>query len=211
MKTTLISFLHKFLTLYYLEYPRNLVDELYDGFLSVQDILFADVQAKYQRLSKKEIEYNFLNILQKDTTIEAILYYRLERALFLKNPQHELLPFLANLMKIKTGMELYYSTEIGPGFNIQHGFGIVIGPRHKIGSNFIIHQGVTLGQKNVFSPDEAIVIGNDVTLFAGAKVLGKVSIGDNVQVGANAVLLYDAEPNSVYAGVPAKKVRTIIA
>jgi serine O-acetyltransferase len=186
-----------------------LIDELFNAFSSIREIIYKDIQAKYNYLDVDSIERNFVDLIQKDTTIEAILYYRVERALFLTSPDHEFLPFLANLMRIKTCMDLYYSTEIGPGLNIQHGFGIVIGPRHKIGSNFTIHQGVTLGQKKLYSPNESIEIGDHVTLFAGARILGNIAIGDYVQVGANSVLIHNAEAKSVYAGIPAKKVRTL--
>ena len=109
-------------------------------------------------------------------------------------------------MKIRTGAELYYSTAIGPGFLVQHGVGIVLGPRNRIGKNFTIHQGVTLGQRQLHSPGESITIGDDCTVFAGAKVLGTVRLGDGVRLGANAVLLTDAEPHCTYAGIPAVKV-----
>ena len=95
--------------------------------------------------------------------------------------------------------------NIGQGLNIQHGIGVVIGARNKIGNNCIIHQGVTIGQRRLYSPHECAVIGNNVTIFAGAKIVGSVRIGDDVQIGANAVLLSDAEPNSTYVGIPARK------
>jgi serine O-acetyltransferase len=109
-------------------------------------------------------------------------------------------------MKVKTGMEIYYSTEIGPRLIIMHGVGVVIGPRNRIGSDFIVYHNVTLGQRHVSSSHQTMVIGDHCTILAGAKILGSVKLGDHVTVGANAVLLTDAVSNSTYVGVPAVKV-----
>jgi serine O-acetyltransferase len=142
--------------------------------------------------------------IDQDPALEAIFLYRLERQIFLTESDSIILPYLASMMKRRTGSELYYSTQIGSGFNVQHGFGIVVGPRYQIGDNFTIHQGVTLGQKNLNSPNERIIIGNNVTLFANSVVLGNVKIGNNVKLGANSVLLTDAIENGIYVGAPAK-------
>jgi len=206
MEKLFVSYLDKFLSLYYFHYPKDLTFSLFPYFESIKDILIIDIQFKYPQYDKRDLLGDALFYkLQLDTTIEAVFYYRLERAIFLKQPNHPLLPYLANLMRMKTGIELYYSTEIGQGLNIQHGMGIIIGARNKIGNNCIIHQGVTIGQRRLYSPHESAVIGNNVTIFAGAKIVGSISIGDNVQIGANAVLLNDAESNFTYVGIPARK------
>ena len=174
--------------------------------IAFEEIQF-DIAFKYSGKIKVNDEKELVELLQNDPTLEAIFLYRLERAIYLKEDNNEFLPILASYMRIRTGSEIYYSTDIGKGFNVQHGFGIVIGPRFKIGNNFTIHQGVTLGQKNLYSPDEVITVGNNVTIFAGASILGNINIGDNAKIGANSVVLTDIEENSVYAGVPAKRVK----
>ena len=116
------------------------------------------------------------------------------------------LPYFANLMRTKTAIEIYYSADIGPRFNIGHGAGLVIGPGHVIGSDFVAYDGVTLGQRHPRHPRETIIVGNHCKVCTGAKVLGQVRIGDHVRVAANAVLLTDAEAYCTYAGVPAVKV-----
>lgn len=202
-----ISYLNKYLEANFFRYPQELVPDLFQYFIAVKSLLIADIRAKsLQFTSNKLLNNEIFDSLQLDITLEAIFYYRLERAIFLACPEHPLLPYLANLMRIRTGIEIYYTTEIGAGFSIYHGTGIVIGPRHKIGKNFIIHQGVTLGQKRPFFSNESIVIGNNVIVFAGAKIIGNVTIGDNVIIGANSVLLSDAETNYNYAGIPARKI-----
>ena len=174
--------------------------------VSLNEALF-DANSKYK---VKGISFNknkFLDLLQTEPTIEAVFFYRLQRNIFLKDPSNTILPYLASVMRRRTHCEIYYSTDIGPGFNIQHGFGIVIGPRYKIGKNFIIHQGVTLGQKNVNNPDETINIGDNVVLFSGVTIVGDITIGNNSLIGANSVLLKNVESNSTYAGIPAKKIK----
>ncbi|NCP84265.1 MAG: serine acetyltransferase [Bacteroidetes bacterium] len=166
-----------------------------------------DFNIKFKNKNCTFYEKDVLSLIQSDPTLESVFYYRLERQLFLNNKENPLLGYLASLMKRRTGSEIYYSTEIAKGFNIQHGFDIVIGPRYLIGENFTIHQGVTLGQKNLNSPDEKITIGNSVTIFAGAKILGNITIGDNSMVAANAVIISDIEPNSIYGGIPGKRLK----
>jgi serine O-acetyltransferase len=209
LEDILIEYLTKFFGLYFISYPKEQFKDLSNFLADIGKSLEEDIQFKYPRYTTEEIaDANKLRmIIQLDSTIEAVFLYRLERATFLSDPDHPLLPYLANLMKMRTGAELYYSTEIGSRFQIQHGVGIVIGPRNQIGNNFMIHQGVTIGQRHPYSPHEKAIIGNDVIIYAGAKVLGNVIIGNNVQIGANAVLTTDADSDSVYAGVPAQKIR----
>ncbi len=98
---------------------------------------------------------------------------------------------------------LYIMTpDIGGGLFIQHGFSTYIAAR-SIGENCWINQQVNIGYKdNTGSP----VIGNNVTVTCGAVVLGPITIGDNVTIGANAVVIKDCPPDTVWGGVPAKKI-----
>lgn len=172
---------------------------------SVLEIFYTDVMSKYPIFNQINNERELIKVVQGDCTLLACLLYRIERELFLKGKDPDILALLANLMRTRTGIELYYSTKIGKGLNIQHGTGIVVGPRYIIGDNFLIHQGVTLGQRR--GPNDIINIQNNVSIFAGAKILGNIFIGDNVKIAANAVLLIDAIENSTYAGIPASKIR----
>lgn len=173
---------------------------------TIEQTIF-DANEKYKGRREIYSEHELLDLVQIEPTMEAVFLYRLEREIFLNDSGNPLLSFLASLMHRRTGCEIYYSTEIGKGFNIQHGFGIVIGPRYKIGDYFTIHQGVTLGQKNLNSPNEQITIGDHVTVFSGTTILGNLNIGNNASIGANSVLLKDAEENSIYVGSPAKRVK----
>lgn len=107
------------------------------------------------------------------------------------------------------GIEIAVVCKIGPGLFFPHTQGTVIGAV-SIGANAVIYQGVTLGARDLdFTYDEAHrpVIGNNVVVGAGAKVLGGLAVGNNVVVGANSVLLIDVPDDVVVAGMPAKIVK----
>lgn len=104
------------------------------------------------------------------------------------------------------GIELAVRCEIGPGLCFAHTQGIVIGAR-SIGSNALIYHQVTLGAKNMdmaYDPMQRPLVGDNVVLGAGAKVLGGITIGDNSIIGANAVVTHDIPANVVAGGIPAR-------
>lgn len=93
------------------------------------------------------------------------------------------------------------SQEIGGGLFIQHGFATVLAAQ-SVGENCWINQQVTVGYTGSGHPP---IIGNDVMITCGAKVLGSINIGDGAVIGANAVVVKDVEPGAIMVGVPAKK------
>ena len=97
------------------------------------------------------------------------------------------------------------TNDIGGGLIIQHGFATIISAE-KIGKNCKIYQQVTIGYTHDL---KAPVLGDNVEVCCGAKVLGGITIGDNVLIGANAVVIKDVPANSVVAGVPAKVIKTL--
>lgn len=104
----------------------------------------------------------------------------------------------------KTGIQIPIGTHVDEGLKFFHYGCIIIAQSAKIGKNASIHQGVTIGR--VFAGHYAGVptIGDNVVIFAGAKVLGNVVVGDNAVIGANSVVTKDVPANAVVAGVPAK-------
>ena len=97
------------------------------------------------------------------------------------------------------------TNDIGGGLIIQHGFSTIISAE-KIGNNCKIYQQVTIG----FDHDlKAPVIGDNVEVCCGAKVIGGITVGDNVLIGANAVVIKDVPSNSVVAGVPAHVIKRL--
>lgn len=118
------------------------------------------------------------------------------------------LRFLARLLsqttRFFTGVEIHPAAQIGRRLFIDHGMGVVIGETAVIGDDCVLYHGVTLGGTSTSRVKRHPTLGDRVMVGAGAKLLGNITIGDDSQVGANAVVLVDAPANSTMAGVPAK-------
>ncbi|WKD58760.1 serine O-acetyltransferase EpsC [Corynebacterium caspium] len=111
---------------------------------------------------------------------------------------------LAQFTRFLTGVEIHPGATIGRRFFIDHGMGIVIGETAEIGDNVMLYHGVTLGGQVLTQTKRHPTLEDNVTVGAGAKVLGPVVIGAGSAIGANAVVTKDVPPNSIAVGVPAK-------
>ena len=109
---------------------------------------------------------------------------------------------LYKLVQILTGIELPCEVPVGRNFVIDHFGGIIISGYAKFGDNCRIRDGVVVGLRRV-EDKRAPIVGNNVDIGSGAKLLGQIKIGDNVLIGANAVVLCDVPDNSIAVGVPA--------
>lgn len=109
----------------------------------------------------------------------------------------------------KYNIFIFKDVTIGRNLNFPHPTGIVIGKGAVIGNDVTIYQQVTIGGKNIGDTKTGRIpeIEDGVVLFAGAKILGDVKIAKQTRVGANAVVLNDTEAGSVYAGIPAKRIK----
>lgn len=105
-------------------------------------------------------------------------------------------------VQIACGIELPCEVELGRNFVIDHSGGIVISGYAKFGDNCRIRNGVVVGLSRVGDPC-APLIGSNVDIGAGAKLLGRITVGDNCLIGANAVVICDVPPDSIAVGVPA--------
>ena len=137
-----------------------------------------------------------------------VLLYRLTQAL-----QRCHLSPLAKCMSLLNfllfGIEIATTCSIGPGLFLPHTHGTVIGAS-RIGRNAVIYQGVTVGARDLdFTYDEEHrpVLGDDIILGAGSKILGGISLGDGVVVAANAVVLISVPDYCTVGGVPAKIIK----
>lgn len=101
------------------------------------------------------------------------------------------------------GIELPHTARIGRRVVFEHQHGIVVHGSAIIGDDCILRQGVTLGIRSLDRRDEAPVLGRRVNVGAGAKILGRVVVGDGAAIGANAVVLEDVPSGAVVVGVPA--------
>jgi len=109
---------------------------------------------------------------------------------------------LFKLINIVTGIEFPCEVEIGKNFVIDHFGGIVVSGMARFGDNCRIRNGVVVGLSRVGEP-HAPVFGNNVDIGTGAKILGSITVGNNVLIGANAVVIRDVPDNSIAVGVPA--------
>jgi len=117
---------------------------------------------------------------------------------------------LSMLNFIIFGIEIAARCEIGPGLYFPHTQGTVVGA-WSIGKNAVIYQGVTLGAKELdfaYSEETRPKLDDNVTIGAGAKVLGGVQLGRGARVGANAVVVTSIPEGALAVGVPAKIANT---
>ncbi|ENV71570.1 hypothetical protein F946_02929 [Acinetobacter johnsonii ANC 3681] len=139
--------------------------------------------------------------------MNAITFYRISNWLY----RHKI-PFIPLIIKyfifLIFNSVVPYSTKIGKGSKFAYGaIGVVLHSKTIIGEKVIIGQGVTVGRQ--LDPDGIPVIGDNVYISAGARILGGITIGNNVIVGANSVVVKDVPDNSIVAGVPAKIIRQV--
>jgi serine acetyltransferase len=104
------------------------------------------------------------------------------------------------------GIELPFTTKLGRRVIIEHQGDIVVHGFATLGDDCIIRQGVTIGNRHMDRPLEAPILGAGVNVGAGAKILGKLTIGDKANIGANAVVTRDVEACDTVVGIPARSV-----
>ncbi len=114
---------------------------------------------------------------------------------------------IAYLSRAVTGVEIHPAARIGDGFFIDHGSGVVIGETAEIGDRVTLYQGVTLGGTGLEPGKRHPTVGDDVTVGAGAKLLGPISVGAGAKVGANTVVVEDVPPGATIVGNPGHQVR----
>ncbi len=109
---------------------------------------------------------------------------------------------ISHLGRALTGIEIHPCAQIGEGFFIDHGMGVVIGETTIIGDNCHLFQGVTLGGTSTKRAKRHPTLGNGVVVGAGAKIIGAVNIGDDAKIGAGSVVVTNVPPNATVVGVP---------
>ena len=114
-----------------------------------------------------------------------------------------------NRLARRYGVHVGHFAQIGPGLKFPHPTSIVIGGGVKIGSNVRLFQQVTIGGAPRKNDNRIFRRGNNVTVYPGAKFVGNGCVGNNVLVGANAVVTKPYGDNIVLAGVPAKVIRNL--
>ena len=135
--------------------------------------------------------------------LHAIWAYRIAHVLWkrgLKLPAR----ILSQFTRFLTGVEIHPGATIGRRFFIDHGMGVVIGETADIGDGVMLYHGVTLGGQVLTQTKRHPTLEDNVTVGAGAKVLGPITIGEGSAIGANAVVTKDVPANHIAVGIPAK-------
>lgn len=146
------------------------------------------------------------------STLEVLLCYPGVHALMFHRLGHRLwhagwttlARFVSHVSRFLTGIEIHPAAKIGRGLFIDHGMGIVIGETAEIGDNVSLLQGVTLGGTSTRREKRHPTLGNNVTVGAGAKIIGGFRIGDGSRIGAGSVVVREVPPNCVVVGVPGR-------
>lgn len=163
-----------------------------------------EIQAAFER---DPAATNFFEVVLTYSGLHALIFHRMAHPLFLwKIP---FLPrFISQVGRALTGIEIHPGAKIGRRCFIDHGMGVVIGETAEIGDDVTLYQGVTLGGTGKERGKRHPTLGNNVVVGTGAKILGNIKIGDNAQIGANAVVIRDVPPYSTVVGVPGRVVKT---
>lgn len=181
--------------------PKQHVPSPIQQRLSVFGLIANDLRAKavwcYDRSDWKAI----VQVVLTDGTAAMILYRLMQWS-----RKHRLLP-LELLFNKLNGMLcsciIGRGAEFGPGFCLIHSQGVVINGQVRGGSHVFIEHQVTIGAEQRRSP----LLGNQVFVGAGAKIIGAVTIGDHARIGANAVVVHDVPAGATVVGIPARVVR----
>jgi serine O-acetyltransferase len=155
-------------------------------------------------------------VLERDpaarSALEVVLCYPGVHAIWIHRVAHALwgrgwytpARVISHLGRFLTGIEIHPAAKLGPGLFIDHGMGIVIGETAEVGENVSLLQGVTLGGTSVRREKRHPTLGDNVTVGAGAKILGGFIIGAGSRIGAGSVVVREVPENSVVVGVPGR-------
>ena len=162
-----------------------------------------DLRAAYER---DPAARSRLEILLLYPGLHALWAHRAAHGLWVRN-WCLLARLLSQVMRFLTGIEIHPGARIGPGFFIDHGMGVVIGETTEVGRNATLYHGVTLGGTALARGQKRHpTLEDNVTVGAGAKILGAITIGAGSRIGANAVVVKPVPPDAVVVGVPGQVV-----
>lgn len=165
---------------------------------------------------RRDISYNITRTMEYDPAahsrmqvlflyphIKALVMHRLSH-FYWRHHRYFLARANSNIARRWTGIEIHPGAHIGKGLIIDHGMGVVIGETAIVGEDCLIYHGVTLGGTGKEHCKRHPTLGNRVMIGSGAKILGNITLGDDVKVGANAVVTKDVPSNCTAVGIPAR-------
>jgi serine O-acetyltransferase len=146
---------------------------------------------------------SFTEILLCYPGVHALAFHRLGHRLW-RRGWLSTARFVSHVGRFVTGIEIHPGARLGRGLFMDHGMGIVIGETAEIGDNVSLLQGVTLGGTSTRREKRHPTLCDNVTVGAGAKIIGAITVGENSRVGAGSVVVRDVPPNAVVVGVPGR-------
>lgn len=165
--------------------------------------IWLDVKAVQERDPAARNAFEVLLLYQG---VHALIWHRFAHW-FYRHHMYFIARLISQLARFFTLIEIHPGAQMGHGILIDHGCGVVIGETTVVGDNCTIYQGVTLGGVGLNKGKRHPTLGNNVTVGAGAKILGSFEVGDNCMIAANAVLLKPLDNDTTAVGIPARPVK----
>ncbi len=148
-----------------------------------------------------------LEILLCYQGLHAVLFHRVAHW-FYKKRFFVLARVISSISRLLTSIEIHPGATIGERLFIDHGLGVVIGETAEIGDDVLLYQGVTIGGTGNERGKRHPTVKDRVVVGAGASVLGNITLGSDVRVGAGSVVVHSVLPGSTVVGIPGRVVRT---
>jgi serine O-acetyltransferase len=172
-------------------------------------MLLADLRRTYEMTEGGRARK--LLVCARSPGVHAVIVLRfgqwlLRRNLLLRIPGEPLYQLLSTLVQILWGIEIPRRAKIGPGLYIGHFGGITVAADAVIGRNCNLSQQVTIGVSGEGALSGAPVIGDNVYIAPGARLFGRISVGNNVKIGANAVIHRDVPDRAIAVMDPGFKI-----
>jgi len=164
--------------------------------------IFEDVRSVFDR---DPAARNVFEILTCYSGVQAVIIYRLTHFLW-GYKLFWLARFISTFARWVTGIEIHPGAVIGRRFFIDHGMGVVIGETAEIGDDCMMYHGVTLGGTSWDKEKRHPTLKDGVVIGAGAKILGPITLGHNVRVGSNSVVVRSVDDNDTVVGIPGRVV-----
>jgi serine O-acetyltransferase len=146
---------------------------------------------------------NVFEIITCYSGVQAVIIYRFTHLLW-GYKLYWLARFISTLARWITGIEIHPGAIIGRRFFIDHGMGVVIGETAEIGDDCMMYHGVTLGGTSWDKVKRHPTLKDGVIIGAGAKILGPITLGKNVRVGSNSVVVRSIDDNCTVVGIPGR-------
>jgi len=167
----------------------------------MNSILLQDLRRKAEWYELPPTGSSVLRMCLSDGSTAQVLYRAMRFC-----QTHRLKPLAMLLYRLNASVShvvIGRGADLGPGLVILHSFGIVINSEVRAGRDLTLEHGVTIGAEKGKSP----VLGDNVFVGAGAKIIGPVRVGSNVKIGANAVVTRDLPDGATAVGVPARVIK----